>query len=73
MINLLVSLIIYMLIVGLLYWVAIYVIDSVPLPQPANRIAKIALTVLMVLVIILILLQLSGLIGSGPLPELRPR
>jgi len=51
----------------------IYVIDAIPLPQPANRVAKLVLTVLVVLVIILLLLQVAG-IDLGPrLPVVAPK
>jgi cation transporter-like permease len=60
MISALITLIVYLLVIGLLYWLVIYVIDSVPIPDPPARIIKIALMVLMVLVIIVLLLQLLG-------------
>jgi hypothetical protein len=72
MISLLVNLIIYLLVVGLLYWLVVYVVDAIPIPQPANRVIKIALTVLVVLVIILLLLQLFGSATNIRLPELKP-
>jgi len=65
MIALLINLIIYLLVIGILYWLVIYVIDAIPLPQPANRVAKLVLTVLVVLVIILLLLQVAG-VDLGP-------
>lgn len=56
----LINLIIYLLVLGLLYWLVIYVLDTVPIPDPPNRIIKIALMVLMVLIVIVLLLQLLG-------------
>jgi hypothetical protein len=73
MITLLINLIIYLLVVGILYWLVMYVIDAIPLPQPANRIAKIVVTVLVVLVILLLLLQVAG-VDLGPrLPAVAPK
>jgi hypothetical protein len=60
MISALITLIVYLLVIGLLYWLVIYVIDAVPIPDPPARVIKIALMVLMVLVIIVLLLQLLG-------------
>jgi hypothetical protein len=60
MISALITLIVYLLVIGLLYWLVIYVIDTVPIPDPPARVIKIALMVLMVLVIIALLLQLLG-------------
>jgi hypothetical protein len=72
MISALITLIIYLLVIGLLYWVVIYVIDAIPIPDPPNRIIKIALMVLLVLVIIVLLLNLIGVGGNLQLPRLQP-
>lgn len=64
MISALLTLIIYLLVLGMLYWLVIYVIDNVPIPDPPARIIKIALMVLLVLVVIMLLLNLLG-IGVG--------
>lgn len=60
MISALITLIIYLLVLGLLYWLVIYVVDTIPIPDPPARIIKIALMVLMVLVIIVLLLNMLG-------------
>lgn len=64
MIPQLVSILIYLvvigLIVGLVYWVA----DAVPLPPPFNRIVKIVAIVIGALILILLLLGLVD--GSYP-------
>jgi len=71
MISALVTLIIYLLVLGLLYWLVIYVVDAVPIPDPLNRIIKIALMVIMVLIVVVLLLNLIG-VGTGlDLPKLR--
>ena len=64
MISALVTLIIYLLVLGLLYWLVIYIIDTVPIPDPPARIIKIALMVIKILIIIVMLLNLLG-IGTG--------
>jgi hypothetical protein len=64
MIGALLSLIIYLLILGLLYWLVIWVIDSIPIPDPPNRIIKLVLGVVIAIVVILMLLNLLG-IGVG--------
>jgi hypothetical protein len=74
MIGLFINIIVWLLVLGILYWLAIYVIDAIPLPQPANRVAKLVLTVLVVLVVILLLLQVIGVdVGSTRLPGVAPR
>jgi hypothetical protein len=66
MIAALINLIIILLVVGILYWLLIWVIQSVPIPDPPARLIRIALTVLMVIIVVLLLLNLIG-IDIGPL------
>jgi hypothetical protein len=71
MIAALINLIVYLIILGLIYWLVIYVIDNVPIPDPPARIIKIALMAIMVLVVIVLLLDLLGGGVSGvDLPKL---
>lgn len=63
MISTLITLIVYIIILGLLVWLVNYVIDNVPLPEPLGRVAKVLVIVVAVVVVILLLLQLVG--GAG--------
>ena len=58
MISALVNLIIWLLVLGIVYWLAIYVIDAVGLPDPPARILKVAVTVIVCLAAVLLLLSL---------------
>lgn len=69
MIGALINLIVYVLIFGILYWLLIYVIQTVPIPEPAARIIRLAVLVVAVIVIVLLLLQLLGGGGVG-LPKI---
>ena len=70
MIGALITLIIYLMVVGLLYWLVIYVIDTIPIPDPPARIIKIVLMVLLVLIVIMLLLDLmGGSVGGINLPK----
>lgn len=69
MIHGLITLIIYLLILGLLVWLVNYIVDAIPLPEPFNRLIKIAVIVVAVLVVILLLLQIVGSTDIG-LPKL---
>lgn len=60
MIAALVYFVVYLIVIGLIVWLLLYIIDQVPLPAPFNRIAKIVVTVLGVLIVILLLLNLIG-------------
>jgi hypothetical protein len=64
MIGGLISLIVWLLVVGILYLLVVWVIDSIPIPDPANRVIKLVLGVLLALVMIVMLLDLVG-VGTG--------
>lgn len=69
MIAALINLIIYLLVVGILYWVVVYVVDNF-IPDPPARIIKVVLIVIIALVVVLALLGLIG-VGTGiNLPKL---
>ena len=70
MIGALISLIVWLVVVGILYWLVIWVIDAVPIPDPPARFIKIALTVLMVIVVVLLILQLVGIDVGPDMPRL---
>jgi hypothetical protein len=63
MIPALISLIIWLLVVGILYWVAVYVVDNF-IPDPPARLVKVVLIVIIALVVVLALLNLIG-VGTG--------
>lgn len=60
MIGAFVNLLIYVCVVGLLVGLAYMIADGVPVPQPFNRIMKLAAMVIAVIIIILLLLQMAG-------------
>jgi hypothetical protein len=67
MVTALVYFTIYVIVLGLVIWLLLYVIDAVPLPDPFNRVARVCIIVIGVLILILLLLNLIGL---GPPPRL---
>ena len=64
MIGALINLIIYLLVLGCLYLLVVWLIDAIPIPDPPNRIIKLVLGVVIALIVILMLLNLLG-IGTG--------
>jgi len=65
----LVNLIFYLLIFGILIALVFWVMSQLGLPEPINRIVRVAIVVIVVLVIVLLLLQMVG--GGGlNLPKL---
>ncbi len=69
MITAIINLIIWLLIIGIVYWLAIYVLQAIPIPDPPARFVKIAITVLLVLVVLNLIL---GLVGAGIPMKLPP-
>jgi hypothetical protein len=63
-ISTLFTLIIVLLVLGLLLWLAFYILDQFPLPAPFNRVIRVVLVVLAVLILVVFLLNLAG-IGGG--------
>ena len=69
MIPALVNLIFWLLILGILVALAIWVLGQLGLPEPIQRIIYVAVVVVVVLVVVLLLLQVVGG-GSVSLPKL---
>lgn len=71
MIGALINLIVWLLVIGILYWLVIWIIDSIPIPDPPARMIKIVLVVIIAIVVILLLLQLLGGVTGIDLPEVK--
>jgi hypothetical protein len=59
MIDVLIYIVAAAIVLGLVYWL----LDFVPVPEPFNKIAKVALVVIFVIIIVSMLL---GIIGHAP-------
>ena len=68
MIGALVNLIVYLLILGVLYAIAVYAIDNL-VPEPPARIVKVVAVVLIGLAVVLLLLDMIGVGGGLNLPK----
>jgi len=68
MIGAIINIIIYLLVIGILYYLFVYVVDQF-IPEPPQRILKVAAIVLVCIVVILLLLGLIGASGFS-LPKL---
>ena len=53
-------LIIILLVLGILVWLAFYVLSQFPVPEPIGRIIRVVVVVVAVLVLIAILLNIAG-------------
>ena len=65
MIMAIITLIIYLVIIGLLYWLARYVIDHLAFPEPVARILHLLVVVLFTLIVIVVLLHFLGVSDLG--------
>jgi glucan phosphoethanolaminetransferase (alkaline phosphatase superfamily) len=70
MIIALINLIVWLVVVGILYWLVLWIIDAIPIPDPPARMIKIVLMVLLVIVVILLLLNLIGVQTGMDLPRI---
>lgn len=64
----LISLLVYLIIVGLIFYVLWWGLGKIGLPEPFNKIATVVLVVACVIVLVSLLL---GMIGGGPVLRLR--
>ena len=69
MIGTFINLIIWLVVIGILYAVATYVIDNL-IPEPPQRIAKVVLIVFVAIVVVLLLLQLVGVDTGMDMPKM---
>lgn len=68
MIIALVHLVIYIVIIGVIVWLLLYLVQTIPLPAPFNQIARTVIIVVGVLICILLLLQFAESVpGFGKL------
>lgn len=63
----LISLIVYLVIIGLVFYLIDWLLGQIPLPQPIRVVVR----VLMALFLVVILLQMLGVVGLPMLPVLR--
>lgn len=56
MLGALITILVIAVVAGLIYWV----LDAIPVPQPLNRFAKIAVVVLAVIALVYVLLGIGG-------------
>ena len=72
MIGALLTLVLYIIVFGLLYWLVEYLLGLFPLPDPAPRVIRAVLAVVLVLFLIGVIVQAFGVADTG-LPIMRWR
>jgi hypothetical protein len=69
MVGGLISLLIYIIVVGIILWLALYIINTIPMPAPFQQGARVVIIVIGCLILISLLL---GVVGAPlELPRLR--
>ena len=65
MIGALISLVVYLIIAGLIYWAVTTILGVVPLPEPIRTVINVVMIVILVLIVIYALLSLIGVVTPG--------
>lgn len=63
MIAALINLVIYLIIIGVIYWAVTTILGLIPLPEPIAQVIRVILIVILVLIVVYALL---GLVGHVP-------
>jgi len=71
MISALFTLLIYLVILGILYWAVDFAIANIPIQEPIARFIRIILVVIFALILVSLLLGLVGVSTGVDLPRLR--
>lgn len=67
MIETLISIIVYLIVAGLIWWAVTTILGVIPLPEPIKTVVNVLLIVVLCLILIYALLPLANL----PVPRLR--
>jgi hypothetical protein len=70
MISALITLVVYLLVLGILWYLIDYVIRTLPVPDPPARIIRILLVVIFCIIVIVLLLNLIGVSTGVSLPRI---
>lgn len=66
MIAALVWFVIYLVVVGCIFWLLTWLIDYIGLPEPFHKIARVIIAVVAVIIVLLLLLRLLGMDAGLP-------
>ena len=66
--TLLINFFIWLVVLGIVFWLLLYLVNTVPMFAPFREVARVILTVFACLILILLLLRLLGLVSiAAPL------
>lgn len=60
MIATLIQLVVYLVVLGLIFWLVQYVLGIIPMPEPFHTAARVILAIVAVLIVCALLLQIVG-------------
>lgn len=65
MIGSLITLVVYVIVLALLWWLVNYILSNFPLPEPANRLIRVGVVVVIVIIAAVLLIDLfaAGTVG----------
>ena len=63
-ISLVLTLVIYLIIIALVWWVITYALENLPLPAPVQQFGRVIATIVVVIIVVMLLLRLLG--GGTP-------
>ena len=67
MIGTLISIIIYLIVAGLIWWAVTTIINVIPLAEPIKTVVRVLMIVVLCLIVLYALLPLIPNIGHGPI------
>ena len=70
MVGGLITLVIYIIVIGIILWLLRYLVSVIPMDEQFRTVANVVILVVGVLILILLLLNFAGLIDGG-MPRLR--
>lgn len=68
--GIIITLLIYLIILGVVWYLGNYILDNIPLPGPVSQIGKVVLTVIVVILAVYFLIGVLGSVGSISLPKI---
>lgn len=71
MIASLITLVIWLVVIGLICWLLLYAVQNIPLAPPFGQVVRVVIIVVGVLIAVLLLLQFLGVVAPLP-PKLVP-
>lgn len=70
MISGLIALLLYIVVIGVVLWLALYIMNTLPMAEPFRQVGRTVIVVIGALILILLLMNFIGIVDSG-IPRLR--